>query len=42
VLEVRLDQYWDLLCQRQGQRDAGLDPKAATLRPVEVVEKYEQ
>jgi hypothetical protein len=42
ALEIRLDQYWDLLRQRQGRRDAGLDPEAATLRPAEIVEKYEQ
>jgi hypothetical protein len=42
ALEIRLDQYWDLLRQRQGRRDAGLDPDEATLRPAEIVEKYEQ
>jgi hypothetical protein len=41
-IEIRLDQYWDLLRQRQGRRDAGLDPDGATLRPAETVEKYEQ
>jgi hypothetical protein len=42
ALEIRLDQFWDLLRQRQGLKDAGLNPDSATLRPAEVVEKYEQ
>jgi hypothetical protein len=42
TLSIRLDQYWDLLRQRQGLRDAGGDPDDAQLRPAEVVEKYEQ
>ena len=42
ALTIRLDQYWDLLRQRQGLRDAGRDPDDARLRPAEIVEKYEQ
>ena len=41
-LEVRLDQYWDLLRQRRAKRDAGEDPDAVAPRPPEVVETYEQ
>jgi hypothetical protein len=41
-LKVSLDRMWDLLHQRQGLRDAGRDPDAATERPKEVVENYRQ
>jgi hypothetical protein len=41
-LKVALDQCWDLLRQRHALRDAGRDPDAATARPPEVVENYEQ
>ena len=41
-LEVALDQCWDLLRQRRARRAAGQDPDAATVRPAEVVEGYEQ
>ena len=40
-LEAELDQCWDLLRQRRALRDAGQDPEKAHVRPVEVVEKYE-
>lgn len=40
-LEDHLDQLWDLLRQRQAERDAGQDPNDATLRSVEQVEGYE-
>jgi Protein of unknown function (DUF2630) len=41
-LKVSLDQCWDLLRQRRALRDAGLDPDAASVRPPNVVEGYEQ
>jgi hypothetical protein len=41
-LKVSLDQCWDLLRQRRGLREAGLDPEAASARPAEVVERYQQ
>lgn len=41
-LKVELDQAYDLLHQRQARRAAGLDPGDATLRPEEVVERYQQ
>ena len=42
VIQVELDRCYDLLHQRQARRAAGLDPEEATLRPVEVVERYQQ
>jgi hypothetical protein len=41
-LKVELDRCYDLLHQRQARRAAGLDPEEATLRPEEVVERYQQ
>ena len=41
-LSVLLDQCWDLLHQRRGLRDAGLDPNAAEVRPPAVVESYDE
>jgi hypothetical protein len=41
-LELSLDQCWDLLRQRRALREAGRDPNAATARPPEVVEHYQQ
>ena len=41
-VEIELDQCWDLLRQRRALRIAGQNPEAATVRPPEVVEKYEQ
>jgi hypothetical protein len=41
-IKVQLDQFYDLLHQRQGRRDAGQDPSGATPRPIDVVEGYEQ
>jgi hypothetical protein len=41
-LEACLDQCWDLLRQRRAKRGAGLDPEAASVREVEIVELYEQ
>ena len=42
MLQVRLDQAYDLLNQRRARRAAGLDPDAAHVRPPEVVENYQQ
>ena len=42
ALEVHLDQCWDLLRQRRGRRDAGLDPDAARPRDATTVERYQQ
>jgi hypothetical protein len=39
---VSLDQCWDLLRQRRALRESGLNPDAASARPPEVVERYEQ
>jgi hypothetical protein len=41
-LEDFLDQCWDLLRQRRAKRIAGLDPEAASVRDVDMVEHYEQ
>jgi hypothetical protein len=41
-LKVSLDQCWDLLRQRNALREAGLDPDAASSRPADVVEGYQQ
>ncbi len=41
-IEVALDQCWDLLRQRRARRDAGQDPDATTVRPEDVVERYQQ
>lgn len=41
-IDVRFDQYWDLLRQRRARRDAGQDPTVAQMRPPDVVEKYKQ
>jgi hypothetical protein len=41
-LEVRLDQVWDLLRQRDARRAAGADPSAAQSRPANEVEGYLQ
>jgi hypothetical protein len=42
TIKVELDRCFDLLHQRQARRAAGLDPSEAELRPVEVVERYQQ
>jgi hypothetical protein len=42
VIKVELDRCYDLLHQREARRAAGLDPDEAALRPVEVVERYQQ
>jgi hypothetical protein len=41
-VNVRLDQYWDLLRQRRARRDAGQDPNVARMRASDVVEHYKQ
>jgi hypothetical protein len=41
-LKVSLDQCWDLLRQRRALREAARDPDAASVRPPEVVERYQQ
>jgi hypothetical protein len=41
-LEVALDQCWDLLRQRRARLEFGRSPDDATLRPPEVVERYQQ
>lgn len=40
--EEALDQYWDLLRQRQARRQYGQDPDGAAARPVPEVEGYQQ
>ena len=42
VVQVELDQCWDLLRQRRALRGAGRDPDDAHIRPAKVVEGYEQ
>jgi len=42
AIKIELDQSYDLLHQRQARRAAGLDPDDATLRPPEIVERYQQ
>jgi hypothetical protein len=42
LLQVQLDQAYDLLAQRRARRSAGLDPDEARVRPPSVVEHYEQ
>jgi Protein of unknown function (DUF2630) len=40
-VEVRLDQYWDLLRQRNARREYDESPDDAEVRPERVVENYE-
>jgi hypothetical protein len=40
-VEVRLDQYWDLLRQRNARREYHESPDDAEVRPERVVENYE-
>ena len=42
AIEVALDQCWDLLRQRRARRAGGQDPDDATVRPEDVVERYQQ
>lgn len=41
ALETQLDQLWDLLRQRQADRQYGRDPDDAKLRPAAEVEDYQ-
>jgi Protein of unknown function (DUF2630) len=41
-VKVALDQCWDLLRQRRALREFGEDPDKAKVRPVKIVENYEQ
>ena len=41
-VRVALDRCWDLLRQRRALREANLDPDAASPRPADVVEGYQQ
>jgi hypothetical protein len=41
-LKVELDQYWDLLRQREAREEFGLDPDVASVRDEDTVEGYEQ
>ena len=40
LIEVTLDQCWDLLHQRRARRNAGLNPDDASVRDPSVVEGY--
>jgi hypothetical protein len=42
TIKVELDQAYDLLHQRQARHAAGLDPEDSSLRPEEIVERYQQ
>ncbi len=42
LLEVTLDQCWDLLRQRRALRETGGDPDAAHVRSESAVERYLQ
>ena len=41
-IDVALDQCWDLLRQRRARREMGDDLDDATVRPPEIVERYQQ
>jgi Protein of unknown function (DUF2630) len=41
-VQVRLDQYWDLLRQRRARREFGLDPDRTGVRDEGTVEGYYQ
>jgi hypothetical protein len=40
LLEIQLDQAWDLLRQREALRNTGGDPAQAAVRPASEVEGY--
>lgn len=42
IINVELDQCYDLLQQRKARRSAGLDPAGAKVRPREVIGRYQQ
>ena len=41
LVQVQLDQCWDLLRQRRALREFGQDPNKAKVRPAKIVEDYE-
>jgi hypothetical protein len=41
-VKVSLDRCWDLLRQRRALEEFGFDPDAASPRPDETVERYQQ
>jgi len=41
AVRVELDRYWDLLRQRRGREEFGLDPDDTSLRDPGTVEGYE-
>jgi hypothetical protein len=41
-IKAELDQYWDLLHQRQGLRDAGEDPNKAEMRSQDTIQNYKE
>jgi hypothetical protein len=42
IVRVELDRYWDLLRQRRGRQEFGLDPDVVHERDRGTVEGYEQ
>ena len=42
AVRIELDRLWDLLRQRRGLKEFGLDPDEASERGAETVEGYEQ
>ncbi len=42
IIQVQLDQCWDLLRQRRARREFGLNPDEAKERPADIVEHYQQ
>ena len=42
VVEVRIDQLWDLLRRRRARRRSGGDPELEQLRDPDTVEHYQQ
>jgi hypothetical protein len=41
LINIALDQYWDLLRQRRAKREYGQSPDEAEIRRPGIVEKYE-
>ena len=41
-VEIKLDQMWDLLRQRDARRSANRDKDGTAIRPASVVEGYQQ
>jgi len=42
LIEVSLDQCWDLLRQRRARREFGMNPDEAKVRDESIVENYKQ